>query len=168
MTTATRFDPVGQLGVLVRHGIRFVLIGGFAGKFWGSPTITTDIDICYARDKENLDALASALRELGATLRGAPADLPFRLDGKTLAAGDHFTFSTRLGELDCLGTPQGSSGFAELDRNATSFDLEGFAVRVVSLDDLIRMKRAAGRPKDRIEVEVLGALREEIERRSER
>lgn len=168
MTTATPFDPVGQLGVLARHRVRFVLIGGFAGKLWGSPTVTTDIDICYARDTKNLDALAGALRELGALLRGAPADLPFRLDGRTLGAGDHFTFITRLGELDCLGTPQGSSGFAELDRNATGFDLEGLTVRVVSLDDLIRMKRAAGRPKDRIEVEVLGALREEIERRGER
>jgi len=154
--------------VLARHGVRFVLIGGFAGKLWGSPTVTTDIDVCYARDNENLDALARALRELGATPRGAPANLPLRLDGRTLAAGDHFTLTTRLGELDCLGTPQGSSGFAELDRNAADFDLEGLTVRVASLDDLIRLKRAAGRPKDRIEVEVLGALREEIERRGER
>ena len=41
-------------------------------------------------------------------------------------------------------------------------DLGGFTIRVASIDDLIRMKRAAGRPKDLIEVEVLGALRDEI------
>lgn len=39
----------------------------------------------------------------------------------------------------------------------------GITVLVTSLDDLIRMKQAAGRPKDLIEVEVFGALREEVE-----
>jgi len=139
------------------------MIGGFAGRLHGSPTVTNDLDICYARDRENLERLAAALVELRATLRGAPPRVPFRLEAKTVAAGDHFTLSTDAGNLDVLGTPAGVRDFDELDRTAAEMELDGITVRVASLDELIRMKQAAARRKDLIEVEVLGALREEIE-----
>jgi hypothetical protein len=157
------FDPLAGLRALVDHGVRFVLIGGYAAALRGSPMITGDVDICHARDPENLDRLAEALGSLGARLRGAPADVPFRLDGRTLAAGDHFTFATDAGPLDCLGTPAGTDGFADLDAAAADEDLDGLVVRVASLDDLIRMKRAAGRPQDRIAVEWLSAIRDELD-----
>jgi hypothetical protein len=157
------FDPLEALRVLTTHGVRFVLVGGFAAVIRGSPVITGDLDICYARDDDNLNNLAGALRELGTSLRGAPPDVPFLLDARTLRNGDHFTFSTRAGPLDCLGTPAGTAGFADLDADATDEDLSGLNVRVASLDDLIRMKRAAGRPKDLIALEWLGNIREELE-----
>jgi hypothetical protein len=157
------FDPLRTLRVLDDHGVRFVLIGGFSARLHGSPTVTNDLDVCYARDRSNLEALANALVELHAKLRGAPEDVPFILDARTLAAGDHFTFVTDAGSLDILGTPSGVSGYDELARNADRMDLDGVSVLVASIDDLIRMKRASARPKDLIEVEVLGALREEVE-----
>ena len=144
--------------------MRFVIIGGFAGRLRGSPSFTGDLDICHARDRKNLEALATALRELRARLRGAPEGLPFRLDAKTLAAGDHFTFATTAGGLDCLGTPPGTRGFPELIRCAEEMDLGGVRAPVAAIEDLMRMKRAAGRPKDLIELEVLAALRDEIEK----
>ncbi|MEX0791063.1 MAG: hypothetical protein WD178_09845, partial [Actinomycetota bacterium] len=109
------------------------------------------------------EKLAAALVELGAMLRGAPEEVPFLLDARTLKAGENFTFSTVAGPLDCLAIPSGSVGYAELEANALEMDLDDLKVKVVGLNDLIRMKRAAGRPKDLIEVEVLGALRDEIE-----
>jgi hypothetical protein len=160
-----RFDPLGALRTLSEHDVRFVLIGGFAAALRGSPMITGDIDICYARDDENLHALADALRKLGATLRGAPLDVPFQLDAATLKAGDHYTFSTKAGPVDCLGTPAGTGGFADLDASATDEDLDGLTVRVASIDDLIRMKQVAGRPQDLIAVEWLSALRDDLEQR---
>lgn len=120
------------------------------------------MDVCYARDAANLERLTAALRALGARLRGAPEDAPFRLDAETLRAGDRFTFSTGLGPLDCLGTRAGTEGFRDLDASATTEDLDGVPARVASLDDLIRMKRAAGRPQDRIAIEWLAALRDEL------
>jgi len=159
------FDPLRSLEVLAAHRVRFVIIGGFGGRLRGSPTVTGDLDVCYARDEENLERLAQALRELNATLRGAPEDVPFQLDSRTLVAGDHFTFATDAGSLDCLGTPAGTSGYDDLSAGADRLDLDGLGVDVASLDDLIRMKVSAGRPKDRIEAEVLGALRDEIESR---
>ena len=157
------FDPLAGIRALVEHGVRFVLIGGYAAALRGSPMMTGDVDICYARDRENLERLAAALSALGARLRGAPADVPFRLDARTLEAGDHFAFSTGAGPLDCLGTPAGTEGFADLDVAASDEDLDGSVVRVASLDDLIRMKRAADRPQDRIAVEWLSALRDELD-----
>jgi hypothetical protein len=157
------FDPLAGLRALAGHGVRFVLIGGYAAALRGSPMITGDVDVCHARDTENLERLARALDDLHARLRGAPAGVLFRLDVGALAAGDHFTFATDAGPIDCLGTPAGTDGFADLDTGATDEDLDGLVVRVASLDDLIRMKRAADRPQDRIAVEWLSALRDELE-----
>lgn len=140
-----------------------MVIGAFAGRLLGSPSLTRDLDICYARDRENLEALASALQVLHARLRGVKDDVPFRLDAKSLANGDSFTFMTDAGDLDVLGTPSGTAGYEELFRTAEEVELGGIKVRIASIDSLIRMKRAAGRPKDLIEVEVLGALREEMD-----
>jgi hypothetical protein len=159
------YDPLAALRALRDHHVRFVVIGGLAARLWGSPTMTNDTDICYARDQQNLERLADALHELGARLRGAPDDVPFLLDARTLANGQNLTFQTVHGPLDVLGMPAGVDGFDELHRNAAEFDLgDGLVVAVCDLDDLIRMKRAAGRRKDRIELEVLTAVREERER----
>ena len=157
----TSFDPDRTLETLGRHRVDYVLIGGFAGAAWGSDLVTFDLDICYGRDKTNLDRLAAALKELGATLRGAPKGVPFQLDARTLALGDSFTFDTSAGPLDCLGTPTGTKGYPDLAANAEVLDVDGHKVSVVSLDDLIRMKRSAGRTKDRAVIEGLSALRDE-------
>lgn len=163
--TARDFNPFRGLRELVANGVRFVVIGGIAGRAWGSPTITNDLDICYERSKTNHRALATALNQLEATLRGAPSGLPFLLDERTIAMGDSFTFETVAGSLDCLGTPSGTAGYADLMKNATEIELEDdLRVAICSLDDLIRMKRAAARPKDRIEVEILTAVKEEREK----
>lgn len=159
--TSGRFDPLEILRVLDRHGVAFVLIGGVAARLHGSPSLTVDLDICYDRRPENLERLTAALIELGARLRGVDDEVPFLLDAKTLAAGLNFTFTTKAGPFDVLGEPAGISGYDELAANAEEVDLDGVVVAVADLDDLIRMKLAAGRPKDRVEAEILGALREE-------
>lgn len=159
----SEFRLVQALDTLVRHNVRFVVIGGVAGRAWGSPSMTDDLDICYDRRPDNLEALAGALVELKATLRGAPAGLPFQADARTLRAGDSFTFDTIAGSFDCLGTPKPTKGYDELRANASEVELEHLRVLVCSLDDLLRMKRAANRPKDRIELEILAAVKEERE-----
>ena len=162
--TLPAFDPLKAFRVLLQHGVRFVIIGGLAGRLLGSPTVTNDLDICYGRDPANLERLANALRALKARLRGVDEEVPFELDAESLAAGDTFTFVTDAGYLDIIGTPAGTTGYDDLARTATKLELNGLSVAVTHVEDLIRMKRAAGRPKDKIEVEVLLALRDELDR----
>jgi hypothetical protein len=156
------FDPERTIAALSHHGVAFVVIGGIAGRAHGSPTVTGDLDVCYARTRANMAALAAALRDLHARLAGVDPRLPFVLDARTIELGDRFTFETDAGGFDVLGAPDGTSGYDDLAANAVEVEAWGHRFQVASLDDLIRMKRASGRAKDRIELEVLGALREEI------
>jgi hypothetical protein len=159
------FQPEAVIELLGGHQVQYVLIGGLAAITHGAPLVTQDIDICYARDRANLGRLADALRAVHAELRGAEPGHPFRLDARTLANGDSFTFTTDVGWLDILATLSGVAGYDELARTADAYQLWGHRVLVASLDDLIRMKRAAGRPKDLLAVEELAALRSELDRR---
>jgi hypothetical protein len=147
---AERFDPVPLLAALAGAGVDFVVIGGVAGGSYGSAYATGDLDIAYARDRENLETLAGVLADLGATLRGAPPDVPFLLDAKTLENGGNFTFLTRYGSLDILAEPAGAPPYRQLRSDATVVGIRGHDVRIASLDHLIAMKEASGRPKDKL------------------
>lgn len=157
-------QPYPITETLVRHSVEFIIIGGVAAIVLGVPSITNDFDVCYRRTKENMDRLATALRELDARLRGFDPSLPFILDGATLRNGDTFTFETTFGPFDCLGNPSGTTGYADLVRAASKMDFgNGVHALVCSLDDLIRMKRAAGRPKDLNTIEQLMGLKQVLE-----
>ncbi len=155
--------PRLRLGALLRAltegGVDFVVIGGIAAVAHGSPQFTRDLDIAYAGDEENLERLGTVLVALGATLRGVTDDVPFMPDGRTLRHVRVLTLNTPDGPLDILAHPDGSGGYARLRANAITATVGGIDVRIAGLDDLIAMKKAAGRPKDRIYVEELEAIR---------
>lgn len=157
------FQAKPILRKLVEHNVDFVLIGGLAGIARGSSYPTYDIDIAYARDMENLKRLASALRELGATLRGAPADVPFRLDARTLKAGAHFTFETPYGSVDVLSDPDGAPSYDHLKAAAGEpAEVDGERIFVASLDHLIAMKETSARTKDRLMATEYRVLSDEL------
>src|SRR5260370_20860286 len=108
------YDPFHALRTLQEHGVRFVVIGGVAGRLWGSPTMTNDTDVCYARDEANLERLADALGELHARLRGVDDHVPFRLDARSLANGQNFALTTTHGPLYVLVIPAAVAGFDAL------------------------------------------------------
>lgn len=155
------------LELLDRHAVDFIVVGGLAGIIHGSSYPTYDLDVLYARDDRNLERMASALSEIHATLRGAPPDLPFQLDARTLQAGSNFTFESDLGHFDILGHADGMRDYETMRDASVGEELWGVSVRVASVDDLIRMKRAAGRPKDKSMVEELTALVEDQRRAAE-
>ena len=146
---------------LIAHGVDFVLIGGQAGISHGSSYPSYDLDILYARGRDNVERLVAALGEIGVRLRGAPADLPFILDAKTIENGANFTFITPHGDFDILADAAGMPSYEEVKSAAVDREAFGHVVKVASIDHLIAMKRAAGRTKDKLMVEEYIVLADE-------
>lgn len=144
---------------LLQQGVRFVIVGGWAMRAHGSSFHNADLDLCCARDAENLLVLAEALAPLHPRLRGAPEGLRLALDARTLRSGANFTLVTDSGDLDLLGDAAGVESFEALWQRAVEMELFGVRVRVASLEDLIAMKRAAGRVKDQPHLLELERLR---------
>jgi hypothetical protein len=154
-------------GCLERHGVRYVVIGGLAGILHGSPQVTFDADICPERNNANLERLAAALREMGARVRTSevPAGLPFACDAAFLARLEMLNLVTVFGDLDLSFQPSGTGGFVDLVTRAESMRVKEWDVQVAALEDVIRSKEAAARPKDQRSLPVLRQLLEEIRAR---
>ncbi len=133
---------------LVDAEVQFILVGGFAGTVLGSPRVTIDLDVVYSRSRSNLERLASALAPFSPYLRGAPPGLPFVLDPDTLARGLNFTLTTTAGDIDLLGEIAGGGTYEQLVAQTRTLRVFDRDVNVVTLAQLIHLKRAAGRPKD--------------------
>ena len=161
--------PRALLEHLSRQGVDYVVIGGIAAVLHGSERNTFDLDVCPAQDPANLQALGAALLEIDARLRGIEDDVPFVPDARTLGGVELLTLDTTLGPLDLIMRPPGSAPYEALRRRAERMDTGGVAVLVASLEDLIGMKTASDRPKDREDVErleVLSQLRRRLARRA--
>jgi predicted nucleotidyltransferase len=158
----TNFRAV--LETLVGADVKFILIGGVAAVAHGTTRLTLDVDVVYARDRENIARLARGLAPHAPYLRGAPPGLPFRFDERTIAHGLNFTLTTDLGSLDLLGEIVGGGDFEDLLPHSTELAVYGVRCLCLDLPALIRSKRAAGRPKDLEALAELEALLEEQQR----
>jgi hypothetical protein len=145
-----RFDPAAILEVLAEERVDFLVIGGVAAGLYGSNRSTFDLDIVPAPGLRNARRLERALARLEARFRGVDADLlGIDLDAETLAAGANFTLTTHSGDLDVMPITEGDRSWEELSQRAVTMQLrEGLPIQLVSRDDLIALKRAAGRRQD--------------------
>lgn len=150
---------------LVSAGVDFVVIGGIAVLLHGYPRLTRDLDITFAYDDVNLEALGRVLVDLKARLRGVDGDIPFVPDKRTLQGIDLLTMETSAGWFDIQRRTPGVSSYEGLRQRAERVDLEGFSVLVAHPDDLIAMKRAAGRQEDQIDIAALEAIKRLRKRR---
>ncbi len=139
----------------------FILVGGAAATAHGSARLTQDLDVVYSRNPENLGRLVQALATHEPYLRGAPPGLPFRWDVQTLERGLNFTLTTDLGPLDLLGEIPGGGTYRDLEPDAIRLRVFDVDCLCLSLPQLIRSKRAAGRPKDLEALAELEALADE-------
>jgi hypothetical protein len=159
------FAPDELIAALTDGRVDFILIGGLAVGAHGFPRATKDVHIVPGPDAENLQRLAAVLRRVDARNQGLgdfdPSEFPFDpLDPAQLAEGGNFLLETRLGRLDVMqwvpGIPA-ELAFEHLARGAVATELNGHRVRVCSREDLITMKRTAGRPQDLVNLQELGA-----------
>ncbi|MGH2994101.1 MAG: nucleotidyl transferase AbiEii/AbiGii toxin family protein [Solirubrobacterales bacterium] len=152
-------DVHDMLHRLTSAGVDFVVIGGIALILHGSARLTRDLDIVFAPDDANLDALGKVLVDMKAQLREADEGIPFVPDGRTLRNVELLTLVTSAGWLDVHRRPKAAPRYETLRRNAERVDVGGFSVLVASPDDLIAMKSAAARPRDLSDLEELEAVK---------
>jgi hypothetical protein len=154
------FQPERMLEVLEAHGVRFVLIGGFAAVIHGSPYVTTDIDVVPKGDGENLSRLSNALKEMHARAWTATEPSGVLFDHGAASLGDVLVWNlvTDFGRLDVTFEPAGTSGYDDLASGAIDLEILGTHVAVASLADVVRSKEAADRDKDRLVLPVLRRL----------
>ena len=165
MSDHAPFDPEWLIRVLAKHEVRYVLIGALAARLQGFPRVTADADITPARDNDNLERLAGALRELDARVftESVPAGLSFDFTAKALARSETWNLVTSAGRLDLAFMPSGTDGYPDLAPGAIAYEVFGVTLHAASLEDIIRSKEASDRPQDRQDVAV---IREMLRQRS--
>jgi hypothetical protein len=155
------FDPERLIRTLRKHRVEFVLIGALAARLYGFPRLTADADITPEDSPKNLERLASALNELDAKIytETVPEGLVFDCSAAMLSRARMWNLITLAGRLDLAFEPSGTNGYADLSEHADQFEAFGVKFLVASLDDIIRSKESAGRPKDREDVAILKAMK---------
>ena len=148
---------------LSEAGVEFVIVGGLAAVIHGSARLTQDIDVVYSRSGANIERLVAALGPHAPYPRGAPPGLPFEWSAATVERGLDFKLTTAVGDIDLLGEIAGAGDYDALVPHTVEVDIFGFRCRCLDLPQLIRAKRATGRPKDLDALAELEALLEERE-----
>lgn len=145
-------DIQGIIERLGEAGVDYIVIGGVAVGFHGYVRATKDLDVVPAPDRGNLERLVAVLRALEAELDGVgdfeAAELPDPLDPETLALGGNWVLQTRLGRFDVMQWLGDAELWEMLSPSAIEVDMEGRPVKVASYEDLVSLKRQAGRPSD--------------------
>jgi predicted nucleotidyltransferase len=157
-------DYAALLRALAAGRVEFIIVGGLAATIHGAARATYDVDVVYARTSENLSRIVAALGPLRPYLRGAPAGLPFTWDIETLSKGLNFTLTTTVGDLDLLGEITYGGTYDALLSDTEVVTVLGIECRCLSLEQLIQVKRAAGRVKDLEALAELEAIAEERRR----
>lgn len=164
-------DRQALLGVLVRHRVSFVLIGGAAIQSHGRRYDTLDVDVTPDSEVENLGRLAAALNELHCRLITDPADISTWVElpsdyftAHSLLRASIWNLATPHGQLDLTFTPSGfPGGYSDLAPRAIERPVAGttIGVLVAALEDVHESKRKADRPKDREYLRFADRIRDE-------
>lgn len=131
---------------MAKLNLEAVLVGNAAAALQGAPVTTIDFDFLFRKTPRNLTKLKALAKSLDATILRPfyPVSDLFRLtrDADGL-------------QVDFMGTIHGVRSFAGLRDRATTIEIGGVPVRVAALADVVRSKRAAGRPRDLAVLDVL-------------
>ena len=134
--------------ILVKGNVKFIIIGGVAAIVHGAARATFDLDVVYSRHPDNIIHLVQTLNPYSPYLRDAPGGLPFVFDRVTVQNGLNFTLTTQLGNLDLLGEVVGGGTYEDLRPYSEEIEVFDAKCFCLGLERLIKVKRAAGRPKD--------------------
>lgn len=147
-------DAQRIFAVLDEHGVEYVVIGGIAVQVYGHVRMTNNVDLIPSPTPENLEHLASALAELDARVLN-PGSEHLKIDAKMLPHATQWQLATRYGDIDVLHDAPSAASFFQLRERALLITLGNYRIPITSKDDLIKMKRAAGRAVDLADIAAL-------------
>jgi hypothetical protein len=150
---------------LVVAKARFVVIGGFAVAAHGAPLVTEDLDVCCPFGVSNFRRIEAALAGINPRVRDHPRLIPLEAARKFAKTLKNLYLQTDLGPLDLLGEVPNYGDFSKARSNSVLIDTDVGPVRVLSIDALIEIKQAIGRPRDRDAVILLKAIKEVQDRK---
>lgn len=143
-------DHRDLLSAFQSHGVRYLIVGGYAVIYHAQPRFTKDIDLLIHADPANGRAIHAALAEFGAPLEGIrPEDFVER--------GTFFRFGHEPQTIDILADLPGIDFDAAWERRieVTIDESSGLKVYFIGRDDLIASKLASGRPQDIADAEAI-------------
>jgi hypothetical protein len=150
---------------LADAGVEAIVVGMAAAVIQGVPTMTWDLDIVHRRTPENVERLLRVLADIDAVARGDARRL--RAGASHLMGPGHILLSTTFGDFDCLGAIDGARGYDELLARSREIELDGRPMRVLALEELVSIKRRAGRPKDLAGIPYIESTLAELARRED-
>lgn len=138
------------LSLFRRHGVRHVVVGGHAVNYYGYVRATQDIDVLVYPSPGNAERIMLALAEFGFAGAGIPRSL-FEEPGGAVHLGE------APNRIDLLTSLKGVSNDTIFD-DARDVEIEGLAVNLISLENLLSVKRSSDRPRDRADAAELEAI----------
>ncbi len=144
------------------EGVEAIVVGMVAAVLQGVPMMTWDLDIVHRRTPENVSRLLRVLEDIQATARGDPRKL--KPNETHLTGPGHVLLETRFGDFDCLGAIDGGKAYEDLIDSSVLIDFENRPIRLLSLREILAVKKRAGRPKDLAAIPYLESTIDEIER----
>jgi predicted nucleotidyltransferase len=155
----SRFDARELFRVLNEHRVDYVTIGGIAVQAHGGQRVTQDLDVAVASSRANYELLNGALEELDARILGPEGQRSESVPSASLlASGDQWHLITPHGRIDIVTPPARLGSFDEMRKRAHLVSLGDLSVPIASREDLLILKRAAGRPQDLADIRLLESL----------
>lgn len=159
MTDPGRFDARELFRALAHRDVEYVTVGGIAIQAHGGQRLTQDLDVAIASSSDNLVRLADALLDLDARILGPDGQRSQSPpSARLLGSSDQWHLITVHGPLDVLTLPAHLGSFADMRARAHEIPLGDLSIPVAHREDLLKMKRAAGRPQDLADVKLLESL----------
>jgi len=144
---------------LSKTGVDFVIVGGFAGVVHGCSYVTQDIDICCDFSPKNLLLLLKALDDVHPVHRMTPKRIKFEVNEENIKQLKNLYLDTDIGQLDCLGFIDGIGSFDNVKKSSVQIEVEGLKIYVLSMDALIKSKKAMSRQRDKDALKQLEAIK---------
>ena len=153
-------DFLNLIERLKKGGVKFVIVGGFAGVVHGCTYVTQDIDICCDFSVANLLALQKALKDQNPVHRMTPQRLKLNLTAKNCTQLKNLYLDTDIGQIDCLDSIDGLGDYEDVKKLSEIRDLgDGLRISVLTIDSLIKARKTMNRPRDKEAVLQLEAIK---------